>query len=103
MKFVAFFLAGALLCNGIPHLTSGLTGSPFPTPFAKPRGVGASPPLVNFFWGAFNVIVGSLILSWNPVPVGFNPPFAALVGGALISGAYLAIHFGKVRRTSTWR
>lgn len=52
MKFVAFFLAGALLCNGIPHLSSGLTGSPFPTPFAKPRGVGASPPLVNFFWGA---------------------------------------------------
>jgi hypothetical protein len=52
MSFIALFFAGALLCNSVPHLIAGVSGMPFPSPFATPHGVGGSPPLVNFWWGA---------------------------------------------------
>lgn len=103
MNFVAIFIAGALLCNAIPHLTSGLSGHPFPTPFAKPSGVGASPPLVNFLWGVLNAVAGSLILSRYPVTAGLNPACAAFVAGVLMLGAFTSIHFGKVHRGAAGR
>jgi hypothetical protein len=94
---VAAFFAGVFLCNGVPHLTSGLCGLPFPTPFAKPRGVGNSSPLVNFFWGLFNVLAGAGLLARHPVSIGVDPGFIALVCGAAAIGTYLSLHFGKVR------
>jgi hypothetical protein len=97
MDYIAIFFAGAFLCNSIPHLVAGLQGAPFQTPFAKPRGVGLSPPLVNFLWGIFNLVVGALLLSASPVEIGFNPRFAVLTAGALTIGTYLSLHFGKVR------
>jgi hypothetical protein len=98
MNYVALLFAGAFLCNGIPHLSSGLEGRPFPTPFAKPRGIGDSSPLVNFFWGACNFLAGIYLLSRNAAAVGFNPSFIALSVGALAMGTYLSLHFGNVRR-----
>jgi hypothetical protein len=59
MDYIASFFAGAFLCNCIPHLACGLRGETFPTPFANPRGKGPSAPIVNFLWGAFNLLVGS--------------------------------------------
>jgi hypothetical protein len=97
MSYIATFLAGALLCNCIPHLVCALQGMPFPTPFAKPRGVGDSSPLVNFLWGACNLLVGAIILSIYPVVVGLRLDFAALVAGALLLGTSLSLHFGRVR------
>jgi len=97
MSYVALFFAGAFLCNAIPHLCSGLQGHPFPTPFAKPRGVGNSPPTVNFLWGFANLLVGIHLLSRHPAEVGVNPSFITVILGALIMGVYLASHFGKVR------
>jgi len=98
MDYIVAFFAGAFLCNCIPHLVSGLRGEPFPTPFANPRGIGPSDPIVNFLWGAFNLLVGVYLLSRYPVVVGFEPSFVALVLGALAIGIYLSLHFGKVRR-----
>jgi hypothetical protein len=98
MNYIALFFAGAFLCNCIPHLVSGLIGAPFPSPFSKPRGVGDSPPIVNFFWGFFNFLCGACLLSNHPVAVGFNPGFGALVVGALAMGTQLSLHFGRVRR-----
>jgi len=98
MHYIALFLAGVFLCNSIPHLAAGLRGEIFPTPFAKPRGKGPSSPLVNFVWGAFNVLLGTALLARHPVAVDFNPAFIAFVAGALAIGLYLSIHFGKVRR-----
>jgi hypothetical protein len=63
MHYVLTFFAGAFLCNCIPHLSSGLRGAPFPTPFAKPKGVGNSPPFLNFLWGSFNLFIG--IYAWK--------------------------------------
>jgi hypothetical protein len=98
MSYVVMFLAGAFLCNSIPHLASGLRGEPFPTPFAKPRGVGLSSPFVNFLWGSFNVVVGIALLSARPVVAVLDPHFIAVIAGAVAIGTYLSLHFGKVRR-----
>ncbi len=72
MTYVALFFAGAFLCNCIPHLAAGLMGMPFPSPFAKPSGKGDSLPLVNFLWGAFNLIAGLVLLVRNPFGLGLN-------------------------------
>jgi hypothetical protein len=98
MDYVAAFFAGAFLCNCIPHLARGLRGETFPTPFARPRGKRPSSPLVNFLWGACNVLVGLVLLSRHPGAVDLNPGFVALAAGALAIGVYLSRHFGKVRQ-----
>ena len=96
MIWVAWFFAGAFLCNSLPHLAAGLQGRPFPSPFAKPRGVGLSSPLVNVLWGLFNVVVGLVLLSLQPVSIGLNAPFVVVIAGATAIGVYLALHFSKV-------
>jgi hypothetical protein len=97
MDLIAQFFAGAFLCNCVPHLVCGLQGSPFPTPFAKPYGVGLSSPLLNFAWGLFNLIVGVVVLSTWPVHVGFNASFLIFLLGVAALGARLSVRFGKVR------
>ncbi len=96
---VAAFFAGAFLCNCLPHLVCGLQGTPFPSPFSKPRGVGDSSPLVNVLWGAFNLLLGVLLLSRNPVTIGLSMDFAAFVAGFLALGIQLSLHFGMVRQS----
>jgi hypothetical protein len=98
MKLAAMFFAGVLLCNCIPHLVSGLQGKPFPSPFARPSGVGDSSPIVNFLWGASNLLLGAGVLLRHPVLVGFGPDCTALLAGAAASGVFLSLHFGKVAR-----
>jgi hypothetical protein len=100
MNYVALFFAGAFLCNCIPHLAAGLQGMPFPTPFAKPRGVGNSSPFLNFLWGAFNLAVGITLLSRHRVVVGLNVDCLMIAAGAVLLGTYLSRHFGKVRAES---
>jgi hypothetical protein len=100
---VADFLAGAFLCNSLPHLVSGLQGMPFPSPFAKPPGIGDSSPLVNFLWGFLNLLIGAAFLSGHPVTALFGPDFAALATGFLLIGVLTSRHFGKVRRDRSAR
>ena len=97
MGYVAVFFAGAFLCNSLPHLARGLSGAPFPTPFARPHGVGNSSPVVNFFWGAANFFVGLYLLTAHPVTVGANPGFLVLLAGVLLLGWNTSVHFGRVR------
>ena len=94
--YALLVLAGALLCNGIPHLAAGLRGEVFPTPFADPPGKGLSSPLLNFLWGAANLSLGLYLL---PRLDDVDPRFGrmALATGFVVIGVYLAHHFGKVR------
>lgn len=100
MSYIGLFFAGALLCNSIPHLACGLRGEPFPTPFAKPHGVGLSSPLLNFFWGAFNAVAGGLILAYHGIAAVISTESLAVLLGFLAIGTYAALHFGKVRRAA---
>jgi hypothetical protein len=77
MDYLASFFAGVFLCNCIPHLACGLRGEPFPTPFANPRGKGPSTPILNFLWGAFDLLAGLYL----PAAAGARAP-APLVGKA---------------------
>ncbi len=95
--FIANFFAGLFLCNCVPHVVAGVMGAPFPTPFATPRGVGESSPLVNFLWGFVNLVIGLVLLWWHPVAT--NPGLSPLLFllGVLLMGCFLAVHFGMVR------
>lgn len=98
------FLAGLLICNAVPHLSTGLRGEAFPTPFATPRGAGRSSPLVNALWGWFNLFLGFLLLPrivlFSPVMPLFNTVWLAFALGFLVAAVYLATHFGRVRRSA---
>ena len=68
MYYIAMFFSGLFICNALPHLASGLRGEAFPTPFATPRGIGRSSPLVNVVWGFANLLVGGFLLVRHGVP-----------------------------------
>ena len=89
IHFILSFIAGALVCNSIPHLTAGLRGELFPSPFTAPRGIAPSPPELNVLWGAANLFIG-LFLFCHPVWLGFIIGFVA-------AGWFLAKHFGQLR------
>jgi hypothetical protein len=63
-----------LLANGVPHFVQGISGHPFQTPFAKPRGVGESSPVVNVLWGFLNLAAGFTLL------FAFSPKGADVIG-----------------------
>jgi len=97
MTEIALFFAGAFLCNAIPHLAAGLRGEPFPTPFAKPHGVGPSSPLANFLWGSLNLAIGLVLLSRHPIAELFSEEAGLVAAGFLLLGAAMSYRFGKVR------
>ncbi len=95
-NYALLALAGALLCNCLPHLASGSRGEAFPTPFADPPGRGLSSPLLNFLWGAANLSIGLYLL---PRLDAVDPRLGrvAVAAGFVAAGCYLAVHFGRVR------
>ena len=60
--YVSYFFGGAFLANTVPHLVSGISGSPFQSPFATPPGEGLSSSMVNVLWGMFNLVVAYLLV-----------------------------------------
>jgi hypothetical protein len=95
MTFFMLLVAGLLLCNCIPHLACGLQGDAFPTPFATPRGIGNSPPLVNVLWGTANLALSVFILMrWLPAGAPELGLLAVLVG-FLAAGTFSALHFAR--------
>ncbi|MCC7411155.1 MAG: hypothetical protein IT495_05945 [Gammaproteobacteria bacterium] len=94
--FVAYFFAGALLANGVPHYVMGTTGRRFPTPFAVPPGKGESSALVNVIWGLVNAAAGGLLLLPGSFVAGLNPPTLAFALGVAAMSGMLARHFGQL-------
>ncbi len=96
--YLAHFVAGAFLANGVPHFVQGICGNKFQTPFASPRGVGKSSAVINVLWGFLNFVIGGALLRvfFPPLP---PPPAISIVTalGALVMALWLANHFGKVR------
>ncbi len=60
--YVATFFGAFFLTNVVPHFTHGVSGDPFPSPFANPPGKGLSSPMVNTLWACFNLLVGYVLL-----------------------------------------
>ena len=101
LLIILSLLAGALVCNAVPHLTAGVRGEPFPTPFARPPGIGLSPPIVNVVWGWANLFIGLAIMPrlvlLSPLAPLFNTLWLSFALGFLLTGLFLAWHFGRVR------
>jgi hypothetical protein len=97
-SYLAEFVSGLFLANGVPHFVQGISGQRFQSPFASPPGVGESSPTVNVLWGFANIAAGFACLR------AFEPQGAAVVAGwivvgfgALLAGVVLSRHFGRVR------
>jgi hypothetical protein len=96
--YVAHFVAGAFLANGVPHFVNGISGSRFQSPFASPPGVGESSPLVNVIWGMANFVIGyALLTGVGELSTGLTLDMFIIALGALAAGAGLSVHFGRVR------
>jgi len=95
--YVAHFLGGAFLANAVPHIVNGISGRPFPSPFASPPGKGDSSPLVNVLWGAFNLGIGYLLVYHVATFAMWRASDVAVVGvGALVLALILGRGFGQV-------
>jgi hypothetical protein len=80
LTYVSYFCGGIFLGNAIPHFVSGTMGRAFQSPFAHPPGKGLSSALVNIGWGAFNIVVGYVLVlrvgtfdhrdTWDAVALG---------------------------------
>ncbi len=97
LNYIACFFAGLFVCNSIPHLSAGLRGEPFPSPFSKPPGVGPSRAVVNFLWGSGNLGVGIVLARLGSFELGWNLPTAIFVAAFLLMGLMMSRHFEKVR------
>ncbi len=95
--YLACFLAGVFLANTVPHFIHGVSGDPFPSPFANPPGKGLSSPLINVLWGLANLVMGYILARVGRV---FKSNVIALViffaGVALISIQLAVVFAGKM-------
>jgi len=97
LQFVAWFGAGGLLINTLPHLIAGLQGRSFQSPFAKPPGKGLSSPLTNVIWGFINLAASwALFTRVGEFDLANCAHAGAAAFGGLFSGVFLAVHFGRI-------
>ena len=94
--YLALFFAGAFLVNSVPHFTNGVSGRPFPSPFASPPGQGLSSPIVNVLWGSFNFIVGIVLCRAGRFDSKRLVPMATVAVGGMLMAVMLANAFGQV-------
>jgi hypothetical protein len=94
--YLALFFAGAFLVNSVPHFTNGISGRPFPSPFASPPGQGLSSPVVNVLWGSFNFIVGVILCRVGRFDAKRLVPLVTVAVGGILMAITLANAFGQV-------
>ena len=93
--YIACFFAGTFLTNIVPHFVHGISGDPFPTPFAKPPGKGLSSPTVNVVWALFNLIVGYILFRAGNVSSGDRLTLVMFFAGIAAIGIMGSVSFQK--------
>ncbi len=84
--YLMCFLGGTFVANFFPHFVRGITGTPFPTPFANPPGRGLSPPALNILWALLNLVAGFVLLQFGEFSVAIWPLLVTgFAGFALMS------------------
>lgn len=95
-QYLFVFLAGGFIINGIPHFVKGLTGQQFPTPFAKPPGVGLSSPTLNIVWATSNFLLSALFFFLADITSDSLWLLLSGFTGCMCMAFYLASYFGKL-------
>jgi hypothetical protein len=91
--YIAAFFAGVFLANIVPHFINGVSGNPFPTPFANPPGKGLSSPTVNVLWGCFNLLAAYILLRVSKTSIANKLSMLVLFLGILAISIQLSIAF----------
>jgi hypothetical protein len=94
-NFIACFFAGVFLANVVPHFVHGISGDPFPSPFAHPPGKGLSSPTVNVVWALFNLVVGYILLRVGKVSSEDIRALVVFFAGIAAISINLSVHFAK--------
>lgn len=94
-EYVACFFAGMFLANAVPHFVHGISGDPFPSPFAKPPGKGLSSPTVNVVWGLFNLVIGYVLVRVGNVAGGGDAALGVLFAGAAAISVLMSVQFAQ--------
>ncbi|MEE3850142.1 hypothetical protein VZC37_07340 [Gordonia sp. LSe1-13] len=89
--------AAAIATNVVPHLAHGISGKPFPTPFADPPGVGDSSPASNIVWASMNATVAALLVYTGRSRLRDPACLAVAAVSAAGSAVGLRSYFRKVR------
>lgn len=98
LVYLAHFVAGALVANGIPHFVNGVCGQPFRTPFVRLQRSDLSSPTTNVVWGWLNWLIAYLLfLDVGPRYLGSLIDTVAAAGGMLVMGLILARAFSGNR------
>jgi hypothetical protein len=102
LHYLAWFFGGAFLINVIPHLVSGVSGRPFQSPFANPRGRGLSSSTVNVIWGFGNLVIGYLlVIRVGDFDLHATADVIALGLGGLLMAILTARLFGRLHGGNT--
>ena len=89
LHYVSYFFGGVVLANSLPHLSNGISGHAFHTPFGLSTSVG------NVLWGFFNLALSYLfVCRVDDFNLRKNPHVLALGAGILVMSVYLANIFG---------
>ncbi len=97
-NFVACFFSGMVMANFVPHFVNGISGDPFPTPFAKPPGKGLSSPTVNVLWSLFNLVVGYVLFRVGNISNGGDTALVVFFVGIATISILMSVRFaGKDR------
>ena len=92
---VACFFSGMFLANAVPHFIHGVSGDPFPTPFADPPGKGLSSPTVNVAWAFANIAAGYNLARAGNLSRGRESGRVAFLAGAAAISVMLSSFFTK--------
>ena len=93
-NYVACFFAGTFIANVVPHFVHGISGEPFPTPFARPLVKGLSSPVVNVAWALINLIVGYVLFRVGKVSSG-DGALGAFFAGIVTLSLWLSVLFAR--------
>ena len=93
--YTACFFAGMFLANVVPHFVHGISGERFPTPFARPRGIGLSSPTVNVVWALLNLVAGYVLFRVGKVSSGGDSALVIFFAGICAISTVLSVRFAK--------
>jgi small-conductance mechanosensitive channel len=93
--YISAFFSGIFLANVVPHFVNGVSGNPFPTPFADPPGEGLSSPLTNVLWALANLLIGYLLFRASKITSKTIMGLIVFFIGAAAISIQLSIHFAE--------